>query len=58
MPFSDKQYFNSIANNDDVKKAYAQITVACQELQEGTGCPDEDIDDFLQFIVGKWKRQS
>jgi len=55
MPFSDEQYFESISNSQYVKETFSKIKEACQSLQDETGCPDEDIDDFLQFIVGKWK---
>ncbi len=58
MPFTDEQYFLSIANNETVKESFNQIKRACQELQVNTDCPDEDIDDFLKFIVGKWKYTS
>tara|TARA_Y100001970_G_C14210987_1_gene846899 strand:+ start:2204 stop:2371 length:168 start_codon:yes stop_codon:yes gene_type:complete len=55
MPFSDEQYLKSIENNENVKRAFIKIKEACQELQNETGCPDEDVDDFLQFLVEKWK---
>ena len=55
MPFSDDQYFQAISSSETVKASFDQIKAACQSLQEGTGCPDEDVDDFLEFIVGKWK---
>ncbi len=55
MPFTDEQYFQSIASNETVKETFDLIKEACKALQTGTGCPDEDIDDFLQFMVGKWK---
>ncbi len=55
MPFSDEQYFQAISSNEVVKGAFEQIKAACQTLKEGTGCPDEDVDDFLEFLVGKWQ---
>ena len=55
MSFSDEEYSQSIASNEKVKESFNQIKRACQVLQTSTGCPDEDVDDFLQFIVGKWK---
>ncbi len=55
MAFSDEQYFQAIAGNETVKKSFSQIKEACQALQVETGCPDEDVDDFLKFIAGKWK---
>ena len=55
MAFSDEQYFQSIDSNEAVKQSFEQIKQACKTLQEATGCPNEDVDDFLQFIVGKWK---
>ncbi len=55
MPFSDEQYYQSIDSNEAVKKSFEQIKQACNALQQATDCPNEDVDDFLQFIVGKWK---
>ncbi len=55
MPFSDDQYFQAISSNELVQESFDRIKGACQALQEGSGCPDEDVDDFLKFIVGKWK---
>ena len=54
MPFSDEEYFEVIQNNKNVKEAYESIKVICTDLQKGTNCPDEDVDDFLKFICGKW----
>ena len=55
MPFSDEEYFEVIQKNKNVKEAYESIKVICSDLQKGTNCPDEDVDDFLKFICGKWK---
>ncbi len=55
MEFSDDQMFDAIEQNDDVKFCFGKITDACKELKKNTLCPDEDVDRFLKFIVGKWK---
>ena len=54
MAFSDKQMFEAIENNDDVKDCFNKITDACKALKQNTGCPDEDVDRFLEFTIGKW----
>mgnify|MGYP004402474057 CR=1 FL=1 len=46
--------FDSIASNDDVKDCFKIISEACMELKKKTGCPNDDVDRFLEFIVGKW----
>ena len=56
MPFSDDEYFEVIQNNKQVKEAFNSIKEICKQLHEKTSCPEEDIDYFLKFIVGKWKR--
>ena len=56
MGFSDNQMMEVINRNELVKDSYIKIREVCQTLQSGTGCPDEDIDDFLSFLVGKWKK--
>ncbi len=55
MAFTDKQMFEAIEMNDDVKDSFNKITTACKELKSNTGCPDDDVDRFLEFIIGKWK---
>ncbi len=55
MEFSDDQMKKAISINDDVRTCYEKITEACLELKNNTGCPDDDIDRFLRFIIGKWK---
>ena len=54
MAFSDKQMFDAIEQNDDVKNCFNKIRNACKELKTSTGCPDEDVDRFLEFTIGKW----
>ncbi|ABX08568.1 hypothetical protein [Prochlorococcus marinus] len=53
--FTDDQMLAAIAQKGIVKDSYVKIQEACQALQEGTGCPDEDIDDLLRFLVGRWQ---
>ncbi len=54
MPFSDKQMFEAIESNIDVKECFTKISEACKELQSKTGCPVDDVDRFLEFTIGKW----
>ena len=55
MTFSDEEYYEVIQKNKSVEEAYQSIKVICNELQNETNCPEEDIDHFLKFICGKWK---
>ena len=55
MSFTDRQMFEAIEKNIDVKDCFLKITEACKELKSKTGCPDNDIDRFLEFSIGKWK---
>ena len=54
MEFTDDQMFKAISSNDDVNNCYEKIKEACIELKKNTGCPDDDVDRFLRFIIGKW----
>ena len=54
MGFSDEEYFEVIQKNKDVNDAFESIKIICNKLHDETGCPEEDIDNFLQFIAGKW----
>ena len=54
MSFTDKQMFEAIEANIDVKVCFEKISVACRELQSKTGCPEDDVDRFLEFTIGKW----
>ena len=58
MPFTDKQMFEAIEANADVKLCFERISFACMELQSKTGCPNDDVDRFLEFAVGKWDDSS
>ena len=55
MSFSDDEYFEVIQNNKEVEEAFNTIRDICNKLHQKTSCPEEDIDYFLKFIVGKWK---
>tara|TARA_Y100001968_G_scaffold304079_1_gene318785 strand:+ start:832 stop:999 length:168 start_codon:yes stop_codon:yes gene_type:complete len=55
MPFSKEELSLAISNNDLVKDHVSQIKDSCQELQAKTGCPDEDIDSLLEFLIQNWK---
>ncbi len=54
MTFTDKQMFEAIESNEDVKLCFEKISEACKELKSKTGCPNEDVDRFLEFAIGKW----
>ena len=54
MAFTDKQLFEAIEANVDVKDCFLKITDACRELKKKTGCPNDDVDRFLEFAIGKW----
>ena len=56
MSFTDDEYFEVIQKNTQVKKAFNSIKEICNSLHVITGCPEDDIDYFLKFIVGKWKK--
>ena len=55
MAFTDKQIFDAIEKNEDVKNCFNKIINACKELKSNTGCPDDDVDRFLEFAIGKWR---
>ena len=55
MAFSDGQIFEAIEKNVDVKECFNKIKEACKELKINTGCPDDDVDRFLEFTIGKWQ---
>ena len=54
MTFTDKQMFQAIETNEDVNDCLKKITEACKELKSKTGCPNDDVDRFLEFAIGKW----
>ena len=54
MAFTDKQMFEAIDKNQDAKVCFNKIIEACKELKNNTGCPDDDVDRFLEFAIGKW----
>jgi hypothetical protein len=54
MTFTDKQMFEAIEANADVKLCFEKIAYACKELKRKTGCPNDDVDRFLEFAIGKW----
>ena len=55
MAFTDRQIFDAIEQNVNVKCCFEKITDTCKELKQITGCPDDDVDRFLEFTIGKWK---
>ena len=54
MTFTDKQMLEAIEANRDVKDCFDKISKACKELKSKTRCPDDDVDRFLEFTIGKW----
>jgi len=56
MTFTDKQIFEAIKSNVDVNHCFNKISDACIELQIKTDCPDDDVDRFLEYAIGKWKK--
>ncbi|WP_269612981.1 hypothetical protein [Prochlorococcus marinus] len=46
--------FEAIEANGDVKDCFQKIIGACRELKSKTGCPNDDVDRFLEFAIGKW----
>ena len=54
MSFTDKQMIEAIEANVDVKDCFEKISNACKELKNKTGCPNDDVDRFLEFAIGKW----
>ena len=54
MPFTDKQMLQAIEANVDVKDCFEKITDACKQLKSKTGWPNDDVDRFLEFAIGKW----
>ena len=58
MKFTDKQMFEAIEFNADVKVCFEKISDACKELKSKTGCPNDDVDRFLEFAIGKWSNSN
>ena len=54
MTFTDQQMFQALKSNVDVKDCFEKISEACKELKNKTGCPNDDVDRFLEFAIGKW----
>ena len=54
MPFTDKQMSEAIEANMDVRDCFNKIIDACNDLKIKTGCPNDDVDRFLEFVIGKW----
>ena len=54
MTFTDKQMFEAIEANEDVKNCFEKIINACKELKNKTDCPNDDVDRFLEYAIGKW----
>ena len=50
MAFTDQEYFEVFEKNKTVKEAYENIKQICTDLQKLTNCPEDDLQDFLEFI--------
>ena len=55
MAFTEDQMKECLSRNGVVNESVNQIKGICQALQRETGCPDEDVDDLLNFLVARWK---
>ncbi len=56
MSFTDQEYFEVIEKNETVKEAFINIKQICINLQKQTNCPNEDLDNFLEFISRQWNK--
>tara|TARA_B100000886_G_scaffold316917_1_gene255850 strand:+ start:232 stop:453 length:222 start_codon:yes stop_codon:yes gene_type:complete len=56
MSFTDQEYFEVIEKNEIVKKAFENIKQICIDLQIQTNCPEEDLENFLEFISRQWNK--
>ena len=56
MTFTDQEYFEVIEKNKTVKEAYESIKQICINLQKQTNCPEEDLENFLEFISRQWNK--
>ncbi len=56
--FTDEQMMSVVSQNPIVRESYERIRTACRELQNETGCPDEDIDTLLSFLIGRWQEST
>ena len=56
MAFTDNQISEAIEKNENIKHCFRQISDVCNELKSITDCPDDDVDRFLEYIIGKWKQ--
>ncbi|WP_320665022.1 hypothetical protein [Prochlorococcus sp. MIT 1223] len=54
MAFSEDQMLKAINQEGVVKASVDKIKEACKALQRETGCPEEDVDDLLNFLAGRW----
>ena len=57
MSFTDQEYFEVIEKNESVKEAYENIKQICINLQKQTNCPEEDLENFLEFISRQWNKE-
>ena len=57
MAFTDQEYFEVIEKNETVKEAFEDIKRICINLQKQTNCPEEDLENFLEFISRQWNKQ-
>ncbi|WP_320664802.1 hypothetical protein [Prochlorococcus sp. MIT 1223] len=51
---SNNFQFNN-AHKEYLAEFFDCVDAACYALQEGTGCPDEAIDQLLMEAIGSWQ---
>ena len=56
MSFTDQEYFEVIEKNKSVKEAFENIKQICINLQKQTNCPEEDLENFLEFMSRQWNK--
>ena len=56
MSFTDQEYFEVIEKNKTVKEAFENIKQICIDLQTQTNCPEDDLNNFLEFISRQWNK--
>ena len=56
MTFTEDQMRSAISKDGIAKDTVDKIVEACKKLKSRTGCPDEDVDDLLNFLAGRWSK--
>ena len=53
-PYNTKYTSFGCVENVKLTLVFLNRNDACKELKRKTGCPDDDVDRFLKFTIGKW----